>query len=194
MTRTPDITPIVDTREQRPLKLPGAVRGTLPTGDYCCCLAHLGTVAIERKSAVDLFACVGRERERFERELARLAALRFRALVIEADLGELLETPPARSHVHPSAVLGSLTAWSWRYSLPVWFASDRITATRLVLRLLALAHKELTADPPDAAPVQARISSGLSDCQDRPTPAPVQSRTGSRGGSNPIADVRTAVS
>jgi ERCC4-type nuclease len=172
VTRTPDITPIVDTREQRPLELPGAVRGTLPTGDYSCCLEHLGTVAIERKSAADLFACVGRERDRFERELARLALLRFRALVIEADLADLLRTPPERSHVHPSAVLGSLAAWSWRYSLPVWLASDRANAARLVLRLLALAHKDLMAPPPAVAFSTPRDFSALSDQRGYPDTGP----------------------
>ena len=191
MTRTPDIIPIIDTREQRPLELPRAVRGTLPTGDYSCCMAHLGTVAIERKSAADLFACVGRERDRFERELARLAALRFRGLVIEADLAELLKTPPARSRVHPSAVLGSLAAWSWRYSLPIWLASDPATAVRLVLRLLALAHKDLIAPPPTVAFSTPRDISGPSDREPIPTPAPAENRAGSRQGMKSSVDAES---
>ena len=42
-------------------------------------------VAVERKTMDDLLACVGRERDRFKRELQRLRAYRFRLLVVEAD-------------------------------------------------------------------------------------------------------------
>ena len=45
-------------------------RGTLETGDFA--LAALPDAAVvERKAVGDLLACLGRERERFERELQR---------------------------------------------------------------------------------------------------------------------------
>ncbi|MGN6544490.1 MAG: hypothetical protein ACTHK7_05545, partial [Aureliella sp.] len=66
------VTAIVDTREQTPLDLaPLRVQpGTLDTGDYA--LAGCDSVRIERKSLPDLIACVGRERDRFDREIERL--------------------------------------------------------------------------------------------------------------------------
>ena len=66
---------IVDTREQLPLNLDPlrTEPATLPTGDYSLKgLEH--HVCIERKSLDDLLGCVGRDRERFERELHRMLA------------------------------------------------------------------------------------------------------------------------
>ncbi|MCC7291439.1 MAG: hypothetical protein IT449_05175 [Phycisphaerales bacterium] len=81
---------IIDTREQAPFtfaNLPSEP-GTLDTGDYSVRgLEHL--VAVERKSLDDLLACVGRERERFKRELQRLRAYRFRLLIVEASAADL---------------------------------------------------------------------------------------------------------
>ena len=60
---------IVDTREQRPLNLAPlrTEAGTLVTGDYSV-KGLVEVVAIERKSLPDLLACIGQERERFDRE------------------------------------------------------------------------------------------------------------------------------
>lgn len=69
---------IIDTREQRPFAFLGqngdieTERGTLSLGDYS--LAGLtDRVAVERKSLADLVMCLGKERERFQRELMRAA-------------------------------------------------------------------------------------------------------------------------
>ena len=88
------MTVIVDSREQRPFAFqhePYAATveaGTLAVGDYS--LAGLeDKVAVERKSLPDLVLCLGRERERFERELQRGAALEAFAVVVEASWAEL---------------------------------------------------------------------------------------------------------
>jgi DNA excision repair protein ERCC-4 len=134
MTIRPTI--IVDTREQEALtftNLP-AERGTLDAGDYSIRgLTHL--IALERKSLPDLVACVSRERERFERELQRLAAYRFRAIVVEADARDL-ERGDWRSQVAPAAVVASVLAWSARYCIPVWFVGSHDAAGRWTERLL----------------------------------------------------------
>ena len=86
MTLRPEhVTAIIDTREQTPLCLdPLCVKtDTLQTGDYSIRgLQH--HVAVERKSISDLMGCVGRDRERFEKELDRLRAYPARMLVVEA--------------------------------------------------------------------------------------------------------------
>ena len=72
---------IVDSRKQAPFPFRGpryegvtVEVGALSVGDYS--LAGLADkVAVERKELSDLVACLGRERERFERELQRAAAL-----------------------------------------------------------------------------------------------------------------------
>ena len=61
---------LVDTREQLPLFLSPlrSVTTTLATGDYSV-RGLENIVAIERKSLPDFLSCVGRERERFDREV-----------------------------------------------------------------------------------------------------------------------------
>jgi DNA excision repair protein ERCC-4 len=75
------VTAICDTREQLPLCLePLRVQsGTLDTGDYSLSgCEHI--VRIERKSLDDLLGCVGRDRERFDREVQRLLAYPVRVI------------------------------------------------------------------------------------------------------------------
>ena len=60
-----DLPPVVvDTREQRPYRYPGSLRGTLPSGDYSL-LGLESLVAVERKEKADAYASLGRGRARF---------------------------------------------------------------------------------------------------------------------------------
>ena len=127
---------IVDSREQNAfvfMNLPSEP-GTLDTGDYSVQgLTHL--VAVERKSLDDLLACIGRERDRFKRELQRLRAYRFRALIVECDYSDL-ERGEWRSQLKPPHVLGSLSAWQAQYSLPVMLCGSHEAAGRFAERFL----------------------------------------------------------
>ena len=127
---------LVDTRERLPLCF-GAqpIRvTTLRTGDYSV-EGLADVVSIERKSLADLFGCIGQSRKRFERELGRLAALKYGAIVIETSLGSVL-AGPNYSQVHPNAAFGSLMAWSVRWRLPVFFCDSRELAAMTVMKLL----------------------------------------------------------
>lgn len=127
---------LVDTREQFPLtfcNLPSEP-ATLDTGDYSVRgLTHL--VAVERKSLSDLLAVVGRDRDRFKRELQRLRGYRFRMLVVEANAEEL-ERGEWQSQLLPAHVVGSLAAWVAQYELPCWLAGTHEAAGRFVERYL----------------------------------------------------------
>lgn len=129
------ITAIVDTREQAPLSL-SPLRmeaGTLATGDYSIRgLEHV--VAIERKSLPDLIACVGRERERFDREVQRLLGYPVRILLVEATWQEI-EAGGWRGQVTPDAVLGSLLGWI-ASGLQVELVGDHDRAGRFAARIL----------------------------------------------------------
>jgi DNA excision repair protein ERCC-4 len=146
---TPTI--IIDSREQNPLdfrNLP-TVTGTLDTGDYSIVgLTHL--VAVERKSIDDLLACIGRERERFKRELQRLRAYRFRLLVVEADAADL-DAGQWRSNLQPAHVVGSLAAWTAQYGLPIWPAGDHAGAGRFVERYLYQCARAVATEYESAA-------------------------------------------
>jgi ERCC4-type nuclease len=131
---------LVDTREQSPLTFPGFVteRATLQTADYSCIADGVdlrGVVGLERKSTSDLLGCIGQSRDRFERELERLAQLRFRALVIEASLAQVVAATAGR-RLTPRQVLGSVLAWTFKYNCPPIFAGDRENAAVVVATLL----------------------------------------------------------
>jgi ERCC4-type nuclease len=139
-----DVTVIIDTREQTPLDLAPlmSVTGTLTTGDYSIVgLEHM--VAVERKSLPDFLACVGKERERFERECQRLLAYETKAIVVEAtwrdiEAGEWLLRN--RSKVSPSAALGSALGWIAQ-GIPVVMAGTHERASQFVSRLLFTAAR-----------------------------------------------------
>ena len=127
---------IIDTREQHPFDFDGPTQaGTLATADYSVVgLEHL--IAVERKSLDDLLACIGRERERFKRELQRLRAYRFRMLVIETTAQEL-SAGEWRGKIQPAHVLGSLAAWTCQFELPLWLGGNHREAGRFVERYLS---------------------------------------------------------
>lgn len=127
---------IVDSREQAPwgfANIPTEV-GTLQTGDYSVRgLEHL--IAVERKSLDDLLGCIGRERDRFKRELQRLQAYRFRLLAVEASAADL-ERGEWRSKVQPAHLMGSLAAWTAQYCLPIWLGGDHAACAEFVEKYL----------------------------------------------------------
>lgn len=124
---------VVDSREQAPFPFRGprydgvtVEVGALPTGDYS--LAGLtDKVAVERKELADLVACLGRERERFERELQRGAALDAFAVVVEASWHDLA-AGQYRSRLKPHAACQSVLAFAGRYRVPFLFAGSRAAA------------------------------------------------------------------
>ena len=124
---------LTDTREQEPFPFAGeryasdtVERAALTVGDYS--LAGLADrVAVERKSLGDLVQCLGRERERFERELARGAALDAFAVVIEASFLDLARGQ-YRSKMQPHAACQSVAAFMGRYRVPFIFAGSRAAA------------------------------------------------------------------
>lgn len=134
------ITILIDSREQRPLMLPNSRIATLKTGDYSV-EGMTEVVAVERKSLSDLFGCIGHDRERFVRELERLANIRYRALVVEASFDELL-AGLSYSQVNTHAAAGSIIAWSVRYGIPVWFAGSRRNAAGIINKILNKAAEE----------------------------------------------------
>jgi ERCC4-type nuclease len=142
---------VCDTREQTPYAFAGLAadakarnrplvvhtqRGTLGQGDYSL-LGFEAWVAVERKSAADLFGTLGQARRRFERELARLQSLQFAAVVVEAEWSELLKDPPRHSRLNPRTVFRSVVAWQQRFNRVHWsFLPGRRAAEAAVFRIL----------------------------------------------------------
>ncbi|HPM84555.1 MAG TPA: hypothetical protein PLF81_27810 [Candidatus Anammoximicrobium sp.] len=138
--RPEQVTAIVDTREQVPLDLQPlrTITGTLATGDYSV-VGLESVVALERKSLPDLLCCVGRQRERFDREVMRLLAYPTRALLVEASWADI-EQGEWRSEVTTQAALGSLLGWI-ASGLPVVMAGDHRRAGRYAARILYTAAR-----------------------------------------------------
>lgn len=135
-----DITAVIDTREQCPWSL-APLRtqpGTLATGDYSVFgLEH--EICIERKSLPDLIACIGLERERFERELGRMANYSTRAVIVEATWLQLTQGG-WRSRLTPTAAVGSVLGWMAN-GIPFLFAGDPAQASTAASRLLFIAAR-----------------------------------------------------
>lgn len=125
---------VIDTREQIPYAFARSVVGTLATGDYSL-VGLEDRVTVERKTKIDAYGTIGRGRERFTRELARMAMFEYAAIVIECSLAEML-VQPSRSRLSPRAAVRSLVSWSVRYRVHVFFADDRAHGEALTAVIL----------------------------------------------------------
>lgn len=124
---------IIDSREQAPFAFQGEVYagticevGALQSGDYSLG-GLIDRVAVERKSLPDLVACLGRERDRFERELQRARGLDAFLVVVEAPFEDLAKGN-YRSQLRPHAACQSVMAFAARYRVGFHFAGSRAAA------------------------------------------------------------------
>lgn len=147
-----------DTREQTPFDFSGigwdaqdgggegktitvpVQRGTLRSGDYSL-LGFETKVAVERKSLSDLYSTIAQGRDRFERELARLADYQFAAVVIESDWATICSSPPPRTRLPPKTVFRSILAWQQRFPRVHWMPAGtrrlaEVTTFRMLERFL----------------------------------------------------------
>lgn len=139
---------VVDTREQLPLTLVHKgeplpqVRGTLKTGDYSI-RGLENKVCIERKGFMDLLACIGGQRRRFEECIDRMLEIPMRVIVVEGSWSMLEQVGISsqwRSHLHPNAAIGSVLSWVAR-GIPVLMLDNPQRAGDYVSRLLIHGYK-----------------------------------------------------
>lgn len=143
---------IIDTREQAPWSFRGltanADKGnrplvidfrtaTLPTGDYSIA-GFESRITIERKSLSDAFGTFTHDRERWTRELERMASIESCHVVIEGSWDELAAGPIKAGGANVGkAVVRSIMAWSLRYpNVHWWPMGSRETAEAVAFRLL----------------------------------------------------------
>ena len=129
--QVPKPTVLVDTREQAPLGLArfdnwigGCRTATLETGDYSI-EGMESLVCLERKSLVDLVGTLMHQRERFFRQLERMQAFPYRAILVEASYEDIKSPYKFINDVmaHPNGVSGSLDALEVRFGIPVLYTS-----------------------------------------------------------------------
>jgi hypothetical protein len=121
--------------EKSPRLIVPVTREALDTGDYSI-LGHPG-IAIERKSKEDLYQSIGRKRANFEGRLARMTALDWAAVMIEAEWYELLNSPPPHTQFKPKSLSRTVQAWQIRFPKVHWIAMPgRAYAESWTFRLL----------------------------------------------------------
>jgi ERCC4-type nuclease len=127
---------LCDTREQAPPPMPDGVvleRATLHEGDYSTSALLTGAVAvIERKSVSDFCSTLSHGRERFDREVQRLQAYKWKCIVVEGDLSAVYRA----TAMHPHSILGSIASLYARWDVPTLFAANEAGCGRLIAGLL----------------------------------------------------------
>jgi len=149
---------VVDTREQAPWRFTGhplpivetITDRALKTGDYSIAgLEH--RFAIERKSVNDFYHSIGSDRERFEREMVRLANMDFAAVVIEGDWMELTVDRPDTIRMSVKAAVNTVASWSIRYGVHFMPCPSRRFAEIWSFRLMEQFWKQVQKEGAERA-------------------------------------------
>ena len=136
---------MIDTREQNPFTFKGyeveSEPAALPVGDYSL-PGFEDRAVVERKSLNDLIGCLmGKDRERFERELARGRHYDLFVVVVEASLD--VSQARYRSDLKPQAALQSIITFQVRYRIPFVWAGNRTGGEYMTYSFLAKYLREI---------------------------------------------------
>lgn len=142
---TATLSPVLfDSREQTPWEaLPGVVmqRVTMAEGDYTTEKLQ-GIAVIERKSVADFASSITHGRERFDDEIRRLHAYKWKAIIVEGNVDEVW-----RNHkIHVHAIIGSCASFMARADCPALFGGTRPAAARLAFGILRRWEERIAAE------------------------------------------------
>ncbi len=134
---------VIDTREQHPYSFSfPTVRRKLDAGDYS--IEGFETVAaIERKELNDYVQTVIYQKERFRKELAKMADYRLKAIVVEASMADVI-AGRYEGHISPQSVIGATAGIILWFNIPVFFACNRQIALHFTETLLTKFHERET--------------------------------------------------
>jgi len=142
---------IIDTSEKKPWKFGGgntsparrftAIRRKLDTGDYSF-EGYEDQIAVERKSINDLGNCLGGDRLRFEGQLLRLRKIKYRAVVIEAGMADILRGGYF-SKLPPDEFLRRITGLMVRYRVMFLLGGSVNCARKLALSFMVSSWRQL---------------------------------------------------
>jgi ERCC4-type nuclease len=139
----PEFKIICDSREQdgfeNEFKAPTRVAG-LKTCDYTID-GFQDDIGIERKSMDDLIACLGKQRDRFERELVRARDFQYSAVIVEGTFADLCQGNYI-SKFNPKSAVESISAFEIRYRIPFLFCGTQALAARKCESLLRKYYRE----------------------------------------------------
>jgi ERCC4-type nuclease len=130
---------LVDCREKHPYTFDRLLLGTygnllltkteieyLPTGDYAIS-GMADECVVERKTILDLYGSLGKNRPRLEREFERMECMSYAAIVVEGDWKEICN--PGRYHanwiskMNPKAVYSTILSWQQRFPGVHWLTA-----------------------------------------------------------------------
>ena len=130
---------LIDSREQQPYKFAGSITKALPYGDYSVQYDgkdYTGDIIVERKGSVsELFALSGRGRDRFERELEKMRDVRYKYIIVEADLMDIVKNQPVGTRVEPMIVYSTLCSFAIKYQIPFLFCGNRVNGRGIMFKL-----------------------------------------------------------
>ncbi len=143
---------IQDTREQFPLKLKNSYVDTLNFGDYTITSQNPANLYVERKSLNDLVGSIGKNVERFRRELERARdAGAYMVVLIEKNINDSLsfdhqfETRYAK--VSPDHIFKNMRDLLAEFeNLQFLFVDGRKESERVLIRLFELGDQIKTGD------------------------------------------------
>ncbi len=109
-------------------------------------------ISLERKSLNDLYGTILNGRGRFERELLQLNDMEYAAVIVEANLADVMSYRPNYWYENKvsmeaqlakqRSVMGSIYAWQFRYPTIRWWFLPRRYAAVLAYRLLDRFYRE----------------------------------------------------
>ena len=129
---------VVDTREQKPLWKKGVIVKGLKVGDYSID-GYEDKIAIERKSAMDLFGTMGKGNKRFHAELEKARSYDYFAIVIETNYGNIYNKEfenAYRSKMKGFIVISTLFTFHMKYGVPIFMCNGRSEAKKVIKELL----------------------------------------------------------
>jgi len=136
---------VIDSREKHPYSFSfPTVRRKLDAGDYSI-EGFEAVAAIERKEINDYVQTVIYQKDRFKKELAKMARYRLKAIVVEASMADIL-AGRYEGHVPPRSVIGATAGIILGFGVPIHFCCNRQIALHFTETLLAKFYERQTGE------------------------------------------------
>ena len=136
------MTIIIDTREQIPFQFSvPSIRKTLKAGDYSV-LGFEDKITIERKELGDLTNCLGKDRDRFMKQMKQLSFFHIKYLVIESSLPYILQGVFGYTKINPDSILGTICKIAIEYEVSPIFAGGHRIGGKVTEKLLIQYYKK----------------------------------------------------
>ena len=133
-----DYTIIQDSREQKPLFIKDVVVKCLKTGDYSVeynGIDYSDKIALERKSAIDLFGTLTKGHARFKKELERARELEYFAIVIDGSINNIYTknfVGAKYTRIQGYVIAKILFTLHIKYGINIFFGENRNGSKRII--------------------------------------------------------------